>query len=413
MKKSVRNIIIGIVIIVSIASMAYSKLKPLEVDAFKVEAKDLYDYVEENGKVVSENEILITPKITAQVIELGIQDGDPVQKGDLILKLDSESILKQMETIEAQMTAYDEEKSSSLSLIKNQINSQSIQVGEAKSKSDFAKGTYEQMTTLYEQGSLSETDWKTSKQAYETAEAAYKQMASSLNSLNTQYKNKTNADGTLKALQSQYDTLEIQLKACNIVASVDGLLTDFDVKRGEMISPQMSIGKIIDPLNYSVETYVLTDDISNLKVEDEVVLILKENGIENEFRGHITFIAKSAEEKISSLGLIEQRIKVLIQSEELSKKVNAGYEVKVKFISEYKKGALAVPKTSIFKIEDASYVYAVRDGRAVQLKIETGMDTDSEVSVESGIDPGEMIIKNYKLEGLMPDKKVIMSHFSR
>ncbi len=413
MKKSVRNIIIGVIITLGIVSVVYSKLKPLEVDAFKVEAKDLYDYVEENGKVISENEVLITPKLTAQVIEIIKQSGDPVKKGDIILKLDSESISKQMETVAAQMTAYDEEKNSSLSLTKNQINSQSIQVAESKSKRDFAKDTYEQMTTLYEQGSLSETDWKTSKQTYETAEATYRQMLSSLNSLNAQYKNTVDASGTLEALQSQYDTLEMQLNDCNIVASAQGILTDFDVKRGEMVSPQRTIGKIIDPLNYTVETFVLTNDISNLKVNDEVVLILKENGIENEFSGKIEYIAKSAEEKISSLGLIEQRIKVLIQSDELSKKVKSGYEVKVKFISEYKEGALAIPKTSIFKIEDASYVYAVRAGRAVQLKIETGIDTDSEISVESGLNPGEMIIKNYKLDGLMPNKKVKARPFSK
>ncbi|MBF4692773.1 efflux RND transporter periplasmic adaptor subunit [Fusibacter ferrireducens] len=410
MKKSIRNIIIGAIVIVSISSMIYSKLKPLEVDGFRVEARDLYDYVEENGKVISENEVVITPKITAQVIERVKRNGDSVQKGDLILKLDSESILKQMETIKAQMTAYDEEKNSSLSVLKNQIASQSIQVNESKSKRDFAKNLYDQMTVLYEDGSLSENEWKTSKQTYETAESTYRQMQSSLNSLNAQYKNTTNASGTLEALKSQYATLELQLNDCNVVAGADGLLTEFDVKKGEMVSQQMPVGKIIDPSSYSVETYVLTDDISNLNVDDEVVLILKENGIENEFKGQIEFIAKSAEEKISSLGLIEQRIKVLIQSEALSEEVKAGYEVKVKFISEYKKAALAVPKTSIFKIEGDSYVYAVRAGRATQLKIETGIDTDSEFAVESGIDPGEIIIKNYKLDGLMPDKKVTVSN---
>ncbi|GAU77201.1 efflux RND transporter periplasmic adaptor subunit [Fusibacter sp. 3D3] len=413
MKKSVRNIIIGVIMVVSIVSIVYSKVKPLEVDVFKVEAKDLYDYVEETGKVVSENEVIITPKTTAQVIALYKKNGDEVKKGDLILKLDSESIVKQMDTISAQMKAYDEEKNSSLSLLKNQINSQSIQVGETKAQRDFAKHIYDQMTALYEQGSLSENDWKTSKQTYETAESTYKQMASNLNNLNAQYKNTTNSTGTLNALQSQYDTLEIQVNDCNVVASSDGLLTEFDAKLGEFVSQQAPVGKIIDPSNYSIETYVLTDDISNLKLEDEVVLILKENGIENEFRGQIKFIAKSAEEKISSLGLIEQRIKVLIQSEELTKNVKSGYEVKVKFISEFKKAALSIPKTSIFKIEDASYVYAIREGRAIQLKIETGVDSDSEIAVESGINPDEVIIKNYKLEGLMPDKKVIISKNSK
>lgn len=406
MKKSVRNIIIGLVIVISLANIIYSRLKPLEVETITIEANNLVDYVEENGKVISEKEVLITPKTSGQIMEIVKANGDAVKKGDLILKLDSEGLEKQLAVLSAQIKAYDEEKSSSLVQLKNQIHSQSIQVSEMKSQRDFAKDTFDQMTALYEQGSLSENDWKASKQAYETANSTYQQIQSGLSSLNAQYKSIAESSGTLMALQSQYDALELQLKDTNIYANADGILTEFNVKIGEFVSPQLQIGKIIDPENYLVEAYVLTDDVSTLKVKDEVLLILKQNGLDHEFKGEIQFISKSAEEKISSLGLVEQRMKVLIRSNELSKVVKAGYEVKTKFISEFKDEALAVPKTSIFKIEDGSYVYAIRDGKAIQLKIETGIDTDSEISIESGINPGEVIIKNYKIDGLTPNKKV-------
>lgn len=406
MKKSVRNIIIGLVIVVSLANIIYTKLKPLEVETITIEVNNLVDYVEENGKVISENEVILTPKTTAQIIQIVKENGDLVTQGDLILKLDSEALEKQLAVISAQMKAYDEEKSSSLVQLKNQIHSQSLQVSEMKSQRDFAKDTFDQMTALYEQGSLSENDWKASKQAYESANSTYQQIQSGLSSLNAQYKSIAESSGTLMALQSQYDALELQLKDTNIYANADGILTEFNVKIGEFVSPQLQIGKIIDPENYLVEAYVLTDDVSTLNEGDEVVLILKKNGVDHEFKGEIQFISKSAEEKISSLGLVEQRMKVLIRSNELSKDVKAGYEVKTKFVSEFKNEALAVPKTSIFKIEDASFVYAIRDGKAVQLKIETGIDTDSEISIEAGINPGEVIIKNYKIDGLTPNKKV-------
>lgn len=400
MKKSVRNALIVALVVIGAASILYTKLQPMKVETYTMAERDLYDYLEETGKVVTGNESLITPKASGQVTAVNVRSGDVVEKGTLLVSLDSEALLKQIEGIQAQIKAYEEQKSLSLTQLKSQVSNLNIQLKDAEQKKDFANEQFENMTSLYEQGSLSETEWKSAKQTYETAESTYNQLAASLNSANTQYKETLNADGTLQSLNSQLDTLEIQLRDCEIRALSDGIVAEFDVKVGAVVSPQQSIGKVVEDGSYQIEAFVLTEDAINIHLGDKASLILKQNGVDRTFDGEIIKVGKVAEEKVSSLGLVEQRIKVNLKSTELDSEVSAGYEVKVKFITESKMQALPIAKTSVMKREDKSYVFVLESGKAMLREIETGMDTDSEIDVISGLKAGDIIIKNYKLDGL-------------
>lgn len=406
MKKSIRNVLIGMTIAIAFISFIYYKALPIQIEVETVEKRDLYKYVEEKGRVASKNESVITAKVSSQVVEVFVHNGSWVDSGDLLFKLDSEMLENQIEVLKAQMLAIDEEKSINASQIKHQINAQRISSSQLKTQKDYYYEILNQMKALYEKGSLSENELKAHQNSYDMADSAYMQNQAVLESLASQYNSLINSNGSIKSIQAQIDVLEAQMRDTNVYALTSGILTNFNIKIGAFVSPQIPVATIVDPNHYQIETYVLTNDVANLKMGDDVVLILKRNGIDHEYKGKISTISSSAEEKISSLGLSEQRIAVNIESDEIVKDVKAGYEVKVKFITEYELKALVIPKTTIFKIADDSYVYVVRDGRITAVPIKTAVENDSEIAVVSGLNEGELIVKNYKLEGLEDGKKV-------
>jgi membrane fusion protein (multidrug efflux system) len=70
-----------------------------------VTQQDFVHYIELQGKVQAENLVVVTPRgMPAQVKELYIKKGDPVKKGQLLVKLDDAVMLQQMESLKTQLS---------------------------------------------------------------------------------------------------------------------------------------------------------------------------------------------------------------------------------------------------------------------------------------------------------------------
>ncbi len=67
---------------------------------------------------------------------------------------------------------------------------------------------------------------------------------------------------------------------------------------------------------------------------------------------------------------------------------------------------LVVPKTVVFPYEKGDAVWVVREGKAAIQTVTKGLETGTDVVIEEGLQPGDRVIINPKLEGLKEGKKV-------
>jgi RND family efflux transporter MFP subunit len=69
-----------------------------------VTRQDFVHYIELQGKVEAENQVVVTPRgMPAQVKQLYVKKGDRVVKGKLLIKLDDAVMLQQMESLKTQL----------------------------------------------------------------------------------------------------------------------------------------------------------------------------------------------------------------------------------------------------------------------------------------------------------------------
>ena len=61
--------------------------KPIEVTTEKVSIKEVVHIVTATGKIEPVLVVAISPDVSGEIIELPIQDGQSVTKGDLLLKI--------------------------------------------------------------------------------------------------------------------------------------------------------------------------------------------------------------------------------------------------------------------------------------------------------------------------------------
>src|SRR5438270_4637593 len=100
-----RQIIIGVVgflVLWLIVSIALSKReKPIPVTTEKAVRKTIVQIVSATGKVQPETEVKISPEVAGEIIDLPVQDGMTVKKGDLLVRIKPESYKTLLEQQEA------------------------------------------------------------------------------------------------------------------------------------------------------------------------------------------------------------------------------------------------------------------------------------------------------------------------
>ena len=212
--------------------------------------------------------------------------------------------------------------------------------------------------------------------------------------------------GLKESLQAQLDHLEYQIDQCTIEAPSDGVVARLSVKEGETVLPNTQVMTLLSEGALKIETFVLTEDVEDIRVGMEVALIQDKVDGDVSFPGTVSAIAPSAVEKISALGLEEQRVKVTVMPD-IPKDITIrpGYALDVEFKTAEEKGQLVVPKTAVFPYNDGDALWVVRRGKLQIQPIKKGFENDTEIAVTEGLKEGDLVVLDPQAEGLKEGKR--------
>src|SRR5947207_12441261 len=91
----------GLLLLWLIVAIILSKReKPIPVTTEKAVRKTIVQTVSATGKIQPEIEVKISPEVAGEIIELPVEDGKPIKKGDLLVKIKPDSykaLLEQQE----------------------------------------------------------------------------------------------------------------------------------------------------------------------------------------------------------------------------------------------------------------------------------------------------------------------------
>lgn len=329
------------------------------------------------------------------------------------------------------------------------------QVEQYEGEVAYYQDLYDRQTTLYEAGAISQVELEQTGlqlEAVQTALAQYQQQMSAakqeLARLEEKYGtgvniNSLNEEGRAQQYQAMLDSVNAQIvsaqanmgkdysgdtieyyqamievenntiamlkdtiKDCTITAAMDGIIYDLPVQNASMIYQQSTVCVLKPESAYKIESYVSTKDVTALEIGGPVQIIQSNRDENIYYTGEIEYIADWAEESVSALGLIEHKVKVVIQPLEDLTNAGEGFGLDVKYIYYQNQNALSVPKSSVFEYDDTSYVYVLRGKRAVQTEVTTGASSTTETVILEGLEQGDIVIKYASQEGLQNDARV-------
>ena len=179
----------------------------------------------------------------------------------------------------------------------------------------------------------------------------------------------------------------------NILSPINGrVLRVFRESSGVVQAgdPLLEIG---DPLDLEVEIDVLSRDA--VKVKPGAPVLLEEWGGDRALHGEVRLVEPSGFTKISTLGVEEQRVNVivdLVDPPQTREALGDGFRVEARIVTAEAKDVLKVPTSALFRVGEDWAVFRVEDGVARQCIIKIGLQNGLEAEVQDGLAEGDLVV---------------------
>ena len=289
------------------------------------------------GSIQPERRADLRAEVSAIVLQVLKENGEPVKRGDVLVRLDETSIRDTL------MSAEEAQRAANLSL--EQANRQ-----------------LERLKTLRASG-------MTSVKALDDAEMA-----------------RNNALSELSAAKSRVATARQQLGRTVVRAPFDGIVSDRKVSAGDTATIGKELVKVIDPASMRFEGRVSADSIATVKVGQKVNFRVNGYG-EQQFAGIVKRIDPAA-------NAVTRQVEVLVEFADKAQPKVAGLYAEGR-VDAATANALMLPEAAVVKAGDKAYTWRVKDKKLSKVDLVLGArdERTGNFEVKQGLAAGDVVLR--------------------
>ena len=350
------------------------------------------------GYIIAAHKIEVASKVNGRVAWIGVDKGDKVKAGQVLVRLEDDEYRAQVMQQQGQLANLEAKLQEDLNGSRpEEIQRARADVNQAKADLADTKATLDRTETLVEQGVLSKQALDDAQAKYDSdvAKVASLQHTLDLAVLGPRKEEIDQIRGQIQEARGALAYAQNQLDNTVIRAPVSGTILDRNVEKGEFITT----GFVGDK---GAKGYIVTmADLNYLQVE----LDINQNDfskIGSRQKGTITtdaypdlkyqgFVEQVSPEADRAKATVQVKVRVLNPDEHLRPDMNAT----VSFYNEMKPDATASAKRFVAVpqgVVENNAVFAVVNGRARRRPVTVGGASDKGVLIESGLIGGEDVI---------------------
>ena len=290
------------------------------------------------GSIEPERRADLRAEVSAVVLAVLKENGDPVKRGDLLVRLDQTSIRDSLTAAEASMSA-------------------------AAQAYEQAQRQYERMVKLRETGVVS-------AQQVEDVEVR-----------------RNTAQSDREAARTRVVTARQQLQRTEVRAPFDGIVSDRKVSAGDTAQVGKELVKVIDPSSLRFEGYVSADSVGELKTGQHVWFRIH-GFTDREFNGTITRVNPAA-------NITTRQVEVLVSFDDAKEQPNVAGLYAEGRIETRSAAALTVPSASLVREGDQAFAWRVNAGKLQKVALTLGeRDARSGAfALKSGLNEGDKVLR--------------------
>jgi HlyD family secretion protein len=393
----------ALVALVAVAGYLYfsSAAKPVSVAEVKLESGGSSSgetALTASGYVVAHHKIAVGAKVMGRVAWIGVEKGDQVQQGQVLVRLEDSEFRAQSNQARANLAAaqarLDQLRSGSRPQEKLKDKAGVLQ---AQATLTNAQAEYERSEQLYRAGVSSKAELDRAIAQRDTARALFEaaRQSSAMTDMGPRAEEIRAADAQVRQMKAALDYAETQLAATEIKAPVSGTVLQRIVERGEMVSPsafgesgaRTSVVALADLNDLQIELDISQTDFARLTMGQRAEIVpeafpnLKYTG----------FIAEIAPEANRAKATVQVKVKVDNPDEQLRPEMNA----RVNFLTEAQptqgksSPRVLVPKAAVVRRDGSTFVFVVKGNKVEQRSIRLGEEAGDFYYVFEGLSGGE------------------------
>ena len=411
---------IGVLVLLGLAVTAYrlfARAAP-EVQVVRASAQTTTDVggvvLSASGYIVAHHKINLNSKVTGRVKWIGVEKGDKVKEGQVLVRLEDDEFRAQYEQAEGaaeNARAYLEEL---------QHGSRPQEIDQAQHNLDEARATLANDKATLDRTRGLAGEGVVSKQALDDAEARYKADEQKVHSLEKVHEMAkigpraeeiARAKGALQQTQGQADYAKSLLDATVIRAPVTGTILERAAEKGELVTsgfastaeggPQGLVVSLADLNDLQVELDIAQDDFAKLGPRQKGVVMVDAYP-DLKWDGAIAEISPQANRAEAT---VQVKVQILNPDSHLRPDMNAT----VKFIADEEKHAnsqpqgVFLPSSAIRDRDGNKFVFLAFDGKALARNVKVTSQRSGGVLVQ-GLNGGEDVITSSTQELTDGDK---------
>jgi HlyD family secretion protein len=380
---------LGLLLLVVVLAVVFSgdKEKIVSVQTEEVAKRNITQIVSANGTIDPVEKVELRPEVTGEIVELPVEEGDKVKKGQLLIRLKPDQYIARRNKAEA-----------SLSFSEASLREREAGLEEIEANFQRVKG-------LFEKELASESDLESANSAF----------------LRSQSQVEAQKASVLQAKENYNDAV-VELQKTAIYSPLDGTISQLNVEKSERV-----LGS-----SFSQGTHLMTvADLNQMEAivevdENDVVLISVGDSStieidafpEQKFKGVVTQIGNSA--KTAGLGSQNEVVNfdVEIRLVDVDEKIRPGMSCDADIKTDTRENILSVPIQSVTtripkkedvleeqngngnhsaddrkeKLKPVEVVFIEEASFARMVEVETGISDDTYMVIKSGLEEGQKVV---------------------
>ncbi len=418
-------IVVGVVLVgaaVVVANLYFRRDKGVAVTTEAIRVRDLEAVVSASGKIQPKRLVNISADTPGRVVNLAVNEGDRIHKGQFLLQIDPKSLRTRVESNSASLRAAEQ----SLEQMRQAVETARVQLQQAQQNLARQQDLWRQQLTTREALDKATNDLRAAESAVQEREKLVRPQESRI----------AQEQATLES--ARYDLSKVRIES-----PIDGIVSRRNIQEGEtaiigtMNNPGTVLLTLADMSIIQAEVEVDETNIPHVQLGQRAKVTIDALP-DRSFTGHVTEIGNSPIQTTSgqstqpSTGTQATNFKVVVVIDEPVPEVRPGFTCTADISTATRKNVVSVPIPAVAVRElvydangqivreprtdkrrrpnqvepvasaaelkpgqtrkEAEGVFAFRNGRAEFVPIKMGIAGDKYFEVVSGLAPGDQVI---------------------
>lgn len=339
-------------------------LIPPRVKVVTAQRHDLTAQVYGNGTVEARVLVGVSSKITGRIVNLYVDQGDRVTRGQLLARLESDDLLQQQQQSEAGVG-----KS-----VAN-LNVERANMEKARANLILAESNARRYKSLLDNGMVSRQEAEQYENIYQVARGDVTRSSALLEAVRMEQA--ANRAGLGFARSKVADT--------RIYAPYNGVIITRDLETGATVTPGMAIFTLADPATIQVKANVDESLLKGVEVGKQAAITLRSAPGE-QFAGQVVRLGHQSDR-------VTEELEVDVAFNTPLKNTRLGEQADVYIVTRTTKNAPSLPSNAIVAKGRQRGVWVVTNGTLAFKPVTVGIEDRSSVTgIVAGLDGGERVV---------------------